>query len=851
MNNRASKLIGIGARHLAVCAGFLSGAIFGSPSAPPDPAPASAGAALLADSLRPRQADVIALAPDGRHLAYSSHEDNKALVIIMDLDKPGKRVAAVVGHDWGSGAEKILGRVDQLQWADGTRLVVNSGGIISAVDADGRNGKTLVDDPEFGAPRLMPEIEGAAGRAWVEGFVRNEIEPQAVLCEVDARSGARLSTVKADVGMLPGDCVFDRQGRLRLQRRLKDPMAASAGILYRGPDGSGRWADFDAWIGEGSPGFRVTQENYSGRRSVPLGFDEDPEILYFASNAVRDTFGIYALDLRKKKMTGFKVEGPEADVCLPTFGKSPLVFDQSRKKLVGIRVRTLELGTRWIDPELGRVQELLAGQFTNRQVSIEGWDDSRERYLVKVSGRTDPGRYFVYFSKGDRLLECVRCAPWLEGREVSRKEPFAFVGANGVRLTGWLTIPRAPKVVPPPLLVELKDGPAGLGVGTTPLNADMMADMGFVVIQVNYRGTAGFGLNHQNAARDGVDRIPVEDVLSTIEWATSHHWIDPKRVALLGTGFGGFVALRALEMHPDRFRAVIAVNPPADLSVWLSQDDKGGQKTDLRSAAGNFDKMVLTPDMSSGVGLEELQGNQDARGSDHADKLELEARDSVVSSAMLMLPERQQFFGFRGRGDIKRFKSISPLQNAGSVTKPVMLIGRPTFFLGSSTEMTRGLIDLRGILVRRGMEVDYLLSRDDGATPVLAALRDALTRRELAAAYVLDMPPAAFDSSNSLVALRGRLLRRGIAIEGLFGVPDAQPDSIGGLASALERRHADVEYLELPFEFGRSPPVTARMCSKIESFLNASVYDYGVQIGRPKVLKMPADEAAPKGDNRP
>jgi pimeloyl-ACP methyl ester carboxylesterase len=97
-------------------------------------------------------------------------------------------------------------------------------------------------------------------------------------------------------------------------------------------------------------------------------------------------------------------------------------------------------------------------------------------------------------------------------------------------------------------------------------DAQALAAMGFMVAQINYRGSTGFGRRQREAISEGFDRIPVDDALAAIEWLGARHGFDRKRVAVGGEGFGGYLALRAVQLHPDAFRCAVAINAPFDLA---------------------------------------------------------------------------------------------------------------------------------------------------------------------------------------------------------------------------------------------------------------------------------------------
>jgi dipeptidyl aminopeptidase/acylaminoacyl peptidase len=145
--------------------------------------------------------------------------------------------------------------------------------------------------------------------------------------------------------------------------------------------------------------------------------------------------------------------------------------------------------------------------------------------------------------------------------------------------------------MPPPLLVYCHDGLAGRV--STAFNGEVqaLADMGFAVAQVNYRGSTGFGRNFRDAILAGLDKIPVEDIRATVAWIAAQHQIDRKRVALLGRGFGGFLALRAVQQFPAEFRCAITIDAPTNLADWLLVDETAANERRRQLLGADRDRL--------------------------------------------------------------------------------------------------------------------------------------------------------------------------------------------------------------------------------------------------------------------
>jgi dienelactone hydrolase len=587
----------------------------------------------LADLFTARRIDQVALSPDGRRVAYAVNEGLLVHVVLLDLEEPAAKRMFVPGAAPNSPAEKVKNvaarEISYLKWVDATQLVYavvfasqeeGRSEEIRTVDVNGAQDRALLGRDKstfvfFPTPPVRPRVrsnpgaeeseEGAATTEQPLGLEDlpppQEISRQLRVLGLVVDPSPGLLVEAGGRGPVPTDIFHvpfrDGQvttvktpktaGRLlldwKLQPRILEtppeiegdesfPASAQTQVFQaRLPGITSGWRDLDRIVGEkGSLQFRHYEPEFFKARSFPLTFGHDPDILYFASNIARDTFGLYALDLRTLQRTDFKMESTHADLAHPaaTFSPGPLVFDRAHQ-LVGVRWTESHGTTRWLDPKLAAIQEAIEREFTSRFVEIIEWNEERTRALAHVTGSGAPGRYIV-FQSGDpaRFIEVLRRAPAVTAESLHRSVDFAFETPENVRLTGTLVIPRRPRVTPPALVLMCRDIPNASQAGAFEREMQALASFGFMVAQVNHRGTSGFGARHRDAALEGLDRVPLEDLRATLTWLGKRHPFDPRRVALFGQGFGGYLALRGLQLHPDVFRCAVAINAPTDPLDW-------------------------------------------------------------------------------------------------------------------------------------------------------------------------------------------------------------------------------------------------------------------------------------------
>jgi dipeptidyl aminopeptidase/acylaminoacyl peptidase len=442
--------------------------------------------------------------------------------------------------------------------------------------SSGRENDVIDPETGFGFAPLSPEVFDLDPESSQHIRVRTVSESRIVLHRLDVTSGS--TTVIADFPIDPDrQLLADRQGTPRLSAPASTNTAfPHQAHLERGPGSRGR-GNLAGQVGLPETAFDVSPENFFSHRALPLGFDEKPHILYFASNLGRDTYGIYAADLESGKTTDLALEHPTLDLIprphdafLPS---GTLVFDRHNRQLRGIRVTDRQHTTRWFDPVLQSTQSTLEQALPGRNVEILEWDASVRRLVVFSSSTTDPGRFHVYDRQTKQLVEFAQRSPWLNAGPATRTIRFSMTTARGHDVACQVTLPQSPRVLPAPIVVVCPSNPWDRLSPEFQPEVNALARMGFAVLQYAGRGAWGRGVKHREAVREGYADAQLEDLLSVLDEAGRGLELDTRHVGLVGTGHGGHLALLALATHPDRFRCAVALEPPIDLAAWLRRDD--------------------------------------------------------------------------------------------------------------------------------------------------------------------------------------------------------------------------------------------------------------------------------------
>ncbi|MBI5380413.1 MAG: alpha/beta fold hydrolase [Opitutae bacterium] len=622
-------------------------------------------------SYLPRITDQLCkLSHDGRHVALCVSSKDGFEIIRCDIEKPEDIQTLAQARSFAQ-------RLVPVYWAPSGRFVFRDEQhhyfIASGANAESRGSADL--------PLLLTEKPDHAkppSKQVVRFFARSMDDPECVLFtrtsqtrieQPDDTPQTQIFLLKADLrtgqttilysGVHEGRVLFDRQGRARVLQEEPAYSATRDDILLQQDDKT-RAISLDRHLGKTLPvAFRWSDKNYFGPRSVPLGLGEDPEILYYASNVGRDTFGLYALNLRTSARTTFALENPTQDLFDPTETDSAepvVVYDPTKSKVVGLR---LPSGTHWLDTELADVQTTLEKKLPERQVRLLEWNETRTRFLLLATSMEDPGRYYVYDRATRHLLHLLRVNPVLQMDAVNPTQTWSTITPNGTTLHGSLTKPRHIARIPPPAIVLVHDAPwkPGASAGYSG-EAQILARQGFLVVQLEYRGSRGHGLRHLNAIRRGFDRVPLEDVRAALAWLATQQRYDTRRVAVLGHGFGGNLALRAVQLYPEEFCCAIAINAPLNLD----------RDSENPSAKG-YNAIVQSMQQSTSISESPIMTMPKGDDETYKSFLSLPSLPMSVGTYDFSASVRREFYG-----EPAALRISSPMTYADKQTRPALLI---------------------------------------------------------------------------------------------------------------------------------------------------------------------------------
>lgn len=201
---------------------------------------------------------------------------------------------------------------------------------------------------------------------------------------------------------------------------------------------------------------------------------------------------------------------------------------------------------------------------------IRSRDRSDKAWLVKYAATDSPTTYYLYSRPARKASFLFSEDPKLEHVALAPKRPIQFKAGDGLILYGYLTLPVGVPERGLPLVVLVHGGPWTRDSWSLDFPAQCLANRGYAVLQVNFRGSTGYGKSYQNAGDlEWAGRV-LQDLVDGKNWVVAQGYADPKRIAIMGGSFGGYAALAALAFRPEEFSCGIAINAISDANLFLA-----------------------------------------------------------------------------------------------------------------------------------------------------------------------------------------------------------------------------------------------------------------------------------------
>ena len=399
-----------------------------------------------------------------------------------------------------------------------------------------------------------------------------------------AAAGVRARILATDPALPDVVCVTSNQRDARFDDVLHVSVSSGKTRVVATNDGFSRWAIGAALEpaaavrprGEGGADV-VVRDGDAWRTLLTLGAEDafhatfdvfpmwvsaDGATVFLVSALDRDTAELLAVDVasgRTRSVAG----SPRGEVTWQA-----LVDPRTRlPQLVGVaeaRARYVVVD-KGLEPDLAVLQEVCDGD-----VAVLSRDDADELWTVECT-RDRGSKAFYLYRRSTRVAELLLTAdPDLDAHELAAMEPSSFRARDGLEIPVYLHFPPGAERRGLPTVVLVHGGPANRWYwGFQPM-AQLFANRGYLVVQVDYRGSLGYGKKHFRAGDRQWARAMHSDIVDAVEWVAEQGWADRARMGMWGTSYGGYEVLVTATHDPDLVACGVAVVAPTNLVTLMA-----------------------------------------------------------------------------------------------------------------------------------------------------------------------------------------------------------------------------------------------------------------------------------------
>ncbi|MDF2431827.1 MAG: hypothetical protein JWP44_1458 [Mucilaginibacter sp.] len=294
----------------------------------------------------------------------------------------------------------------------------------------------------------------------------------------------------------------------------------------------------------------IIQSNFKTSVS-PIAFTGEKDYFYALSNVNRDKTALVEINGK---------DGKERRVIFACENADIKDYDYSKNKhqIELVSWQAAKPQTHFLSADIKRIYDKLMVSLKGNEINIMDRDSAENKFIIFTYTDRNPGSYYLYQSDSSKLTKLGDINSSLKPAQLCEMKPVSFKASDGLTINGYLTLPLGQKKTGLPLIVMPHDGvfnqSSWWGYNQ---EVQFLANRGYAVFQVNYRGSTGYGKAFYSAGFKEVGGKIQQDITDGVKWLIKNKTADPKKVAIFGVGFGGFSALYGLSFQSGMYKCAI------------------------------------------------------------------------------------------------------------------------------------------------------------------------------------------------------------------------------------------------------------------------------------------------------
>jgi len=282
----------------------------------------------------------------------------------------------------------------------------------------------------------------------------------------------------------------------------------------------------------------------------PNLFTFDNKNIYVASNIGRDKTAIVEYDLAAKKEIREIYSNPEYDV-------DGVDYSPKRKVLQSAFFTSWKNEQHFIDKEAEAEYTKMKDKFKGYEIAIYGNNNEEDKFIVWTGNDKLPSKFYFYDKKSGETKYLATGRPWLKEEDMATMKPIEYKSRDGLTIHGYLTLPKGVEAKNLPVIVNPHGGPWARDVWGFNNEVQFLANRGYAVLQMNFRGSTGYGKAFWLKGSKEWGKKMQDDITDGVNWLIKEGIADKKRVAIYGGSYGGYATLAGVAFTPDLYACAV------------------------------------------------------------------------------------------------------------------------------------------------------------------------------------------------------------------------------------------------------------------------------------------------------
>lgn len=477
-----------------------------------------------------------AISPDGEFLSWMQPWETRMNVYIQKIgEEEATQVTFakerdIAGYFW-KGNDRII-YVQDTKGDENFRLF--------AVDRDGKNQKDLTPFEKVRAG-VVDDLKDNPDEMLIQ---LNKTNPQLFdVYRINVNTG-EMAQIAGNPGNITG-WITDHDGKLRVALTTD---GVNTGILYRDKEDE----QFKELI---TTNFKETLS--------PLYFTYDNKNLYMASNIGRDKAAIVEYNIADNKEVKVIYEHPDYDVY-------NLISSDKRKELLGVSFNSWKNEYVFWDEQAKDVNDDLQSKLEGYEIAVTGNNRNEDMLLVRTYSDKSLGAYYFYDVNKKELKKLVDVSPWLKEEYMANQKPITYTTRDGLEIHGYLTLPKGVEAENLPVVINPHGGPWYRDSWGFNPEIQFLANRGYAVLQMNFRGSTGYGKDFWMKSFKEWGKKMQDDITDGVNWLIEEGIADSKRIGIYGGSYGGYATLSGITFTPDLYTCAVDYVGVANLFTFMN-----------------------------------------------------------------------------------------------------------------------------------------------------------------------------------------------------------------------------------------------------------------------------------------